>query len=224
MLISCWSVKGGAGTTVVATALALVLGSTGRESVLVDLAGDAPAALGLGEAPDDGLAEWLDAGGDVPPDGLARLESPVRPGVTLLARGRGSFARRDRFEGLTRRLRTAPRPLVVDCGRIADSSDADSGANELQLELARVATHSLLVTRACYLSLRRVMGAPLRPSGVVLVAETGRCLDVTDVEQVVGVPVVARVDVEPSVARAVDAGLLASRVPRGLARALRSVA
>jgi hypothetical protein len=68
------------------------------------------------------------------------------------------------------------------------------------------------------------MGAPLRPSGVVLVAETGRCLDVTDVEQVVGVPVVARVDVEPSVARAVDAGLLASRVPRGLARALRSVA
>jgi hypothetical protein len=35
---------------------------------------------------------------------------------------------------------------------------------------------------------------------------------------------VAEVDVEPSIARAVDAGLLASRLPRGLSRALRAVA
>ena len=35
-----------------------------------------------------------------------------------------------------------------------------------------------------------------------------------------GAPVVLRLDVDPSVARAVDAGLLATRVPAALDRAL----
>jgi hypothetical protein len=38
---------------------------------------------------------------------------------------------------------------------------------------------------------------------------------------VLGVPVRAEVEVDSAVARAVDAGLLARRVPRGLERALR---
>lgn len=224
MLISCWSAKGGSGTTVVAAALALVLGAAAdREAMLVDLAGDAPAALGLSDLPDDGLTDWLGAGRDVPPDGLARLETPVTAGLTLLARGRGPLAHPDRFEVLARLLSGDPRSVVVDCGRVVSPCD-DHDSPELALELARGATHSLLVTRPCYLSLRRVMSAPLRPSAIVLVAEAGRSLDATDVEQVVGSPVVAQVDVEPAVARAVDAGLLASRLPRGLARSLRRVA
>ncbi len=79
--------------------------------------------------------------------------------------------------------------------------------------VAARSTHSLLVTRACYLALRRAADPPLRPSGVVLVTEPGRALDRTDVEQVVGAPVRAEVAFDPAVARAVDAGLLASRLP-----------
>lgn len=54
--------------------------------------------------------------------------------------------------------------------------------------------------------------------------EPGRALDRTDVETVVGAPVQAEVPLDPAVARAVDAGLLASRLPRGLERALRRTA
>ena len=65
--------------------------------------------------------------------------------------------------------------------------------------------------------------APLRPTGVVLVDEPSRSLTRADVEAALGVPVVAVVQVDPAVARAVDAGLLASRLPRTLARELRDV-
>jgi hypothetical protein len=37
-------------------------------------------------------------------------------------------------------------------------------------------------------------------------------------------PVVAKIDLDPGVARLVDAGLLASRAPRGLTKPLRRVA
>ncbi len=70
----------------------------------------------------------------------------------------------------------------------------------------------------------RALAAPLRPSGVVLVSEPGRALGAKDVEDVLGVPVRAEVTVEAAVARAVDAGLLASRLPRSLERALRRAA
>jgi len=48
VLIACWSTKGGAGTTVVTAALGLVLARRHPAgALLVDLAGDLPAALGL---------------------------------------------------------------------------------------------------------------------------------------------------------------------------------
>jgi hypothetical protein len=56
------------------------------------------------------------------------------------------------------------------------------------------------------------------------VREPGRALTRRDVEEVLGVPVRAEVDVDPAVARAVDAGLLASRLPRALERGLRNAA
>jgi hypothetical protein len=78
------------------------------------------------------------------------------------------------------------------------------------------------VTRACYLALRHAAAAPHRPTGVIVVREAGRSLDRHDVERVVGVPVAAEVEVDPAVARSVDAGLLAThRLPRQLDRALR---
>jgi hypothetical protein len=82
----------------------------------------------------------------------------------------------------------------------------------------------VLVTRPCYLSLRRAVREPTRPSGVVLVDEPGRSLRRHDVEHALGAPVDAVVAVDPAIARAVDAGLLATRLPRSLGRDLRGVA
>jgi hypothetical protein len=71
--------------------------------------------------------------------------------------------------------------------------------------------------RPCYLALRRAAKLPRRPHGVVVVREPGRALTSRDIQSVVGAPVVAEVSVTDEVARSVDAGLLATRLPRLLA-------
>ena len=70
----------------------------------------------------------------------------------------------------------------------------------------------------------RLMAENIRPTGVILVAEEGRALSAADVEDVLGVPVQVAVTVTAQVARAVDSGLLASRLPRSLERELRRAA
>jgi MinD-like ATPase involved in chromosome partitioning or flagellar assembly len=212
MLVACWSSKGGSGTTVVATSLSLLLSRRDPlGALLVDAAGDAPAALGLPEPDSPGLAGWLRAGADVPPDALARLEEPTAASaLALLPRGAGALDTA-RADVLVTLLAADPRPVVVDCG-----ADLDGPA----LALAAGATRSILVTRACFLSLRRALTAPIRPSEIVLLTEPGRSLTRLDVEDCLGAPVVAEVPVDPAIARAVDAGLLATRLPRGLAREL----
>ena len=217
MLLACWSPKGGSGTTVIACGLAAVLARSGPAAgaLLVDLSGDAGAVLGVPELGGPGLAEWLAAGADVGAGALARLEVAVGGGLSLLAWKRPEPGHRTglgRAETLLEALAADHRAVVVDCG------SASAGAG---LALAAGARESLLVLRPCYLALRRALAAPVRPSGVVLVAEAGRSLGRRDVEEVLGVPVVAEVAVEDAVARAVDAGLLARRVPRPLERALR---
>jgi cellulose biosynthesis protein BcsQ len=236
VLICCWSVKGGAGTTVVATALALILARRPSGALLVDVAGDGPTALGLVPEPmGPGVVEWLVGGPGVPADGLGRLEVDVCAGLRLLPRGHGGRANGApdlggveppesprRPELLAALLTTDSRAVVADAGLIDaySSFDGDVGAT-----LALAATHSLLVLRPCFLALRRAVAAPLRPSGVVLVEEAGRSLRSADVEDALGVPVRARVGVTPSIARAVDAGLLSRRrLPSGLTTALRHVA
>lgn len=215
MLVACWSSKGGSGTTVVAAALALLLARQSEPGALiVDLAGDVPAALGVPEPANPGMAGWLGAGPEVPPDALGRLETAVGPGLSLLSRGPGAL-NAERADVLATLLAADARPVVVDCG--ACPQDA-------ALTVAAGATRSILVTRACFLSLRRTAAVPLRPSEVILLTEPGRSLSRRDVEQCVGAPVVAEVAVDPLVARAVDAGLLASRLPRPLARELAGAA
>jgi hypothetical protein len=216
LLFACWSPKGGSGTTVVTAALGLLLARAAPSgALLADLAGDLPTALGLAAGPSGiGLADWLGAGPDVPDDALERLEIDAGPRLRLLPwRGSAGAPVTDgRGEALAAALSADPRPVVVDCGA------AVTGA---ALAVAANATVSLLVIRPCYLALRRALDAPLRPSGIVLVSEEGRSLGRADVEDVLGVPVRADVRVDPTVARAVDAGLLAGRLPRGLERALR---
>jgi hypothetical protein len=219
VLIACWSVKGGVGTTVVAAALASSLASSHADvggSLLVDLAGDLPAALGLPEPGDPGLTGWTRAGADVAADALGRLELAAAPGVSFLPRGRGLPGSAGRHEVLAGLLAADPRPVVVDAGVVA--------AGDPCVPLVAGATRSLLVTRACYLGLRRVSRAPVRPSGVVLVSEPGRMLSRQDIEHSAGAPIVADIPYDPAVARAVDSGLLVGRIPRSLARPLRAAA
>jgi hypothetical protein len=224
VFVSCWSAKGGQGTTVVAVALATMLARQGPPGVLlVDLAGDVPAVLGQAEPTGLGLSDWLAAGAEVPPDGLARLELAVTDDLRLLVRGRGPLDPVERVEVLAGLLADEARSVVVDCGVPCwprATADADVGPGDAAAVLAAAAVESLVVTRACYLSLRRLVAVRVRATGVVLVSESGRALGRREVEDVTGVDVVAEVAVEPAVARAVDAGLLAGRLPRGLERAL----
>jgi len=218
MLIACWSPKGGTGTTVVTAALACRLATGHRGALAVDLAGDLPAAFGLAEVDGAGVADWLAAAPDVAADGLARLERPVTSTLGLVGRGRGPLPAgpADALAGL---LAADPRPVVADCGVVRPDDPAGAAA-----VLAAGATRSLVVLRACFLGLRRALDAPVRASGVVLVVDEGRAFDVDDVEAALQVPVVARVRVTEAVARAVDAGLLAHRLPRTLDRDLRRAA
>jgi CobQ/CobB/MinD/ParA nucleotide binding domain len=214
MLVACWSVKGGVGTTVVAASLALLLARrVGPGVVLADLAGDCPAALGLPEPDSPGLAGWLAAGDDVPADGLARLEVEASPSLALLPRGPGSLLS-DRAGVLASLLDRGPRPVVVDCGTAERVAAAVVGG----------AQRSILVIRPCYLALRRAVASPLRPSEVVVIREPGRSLSRHDVESAVGVPVRVEIEADPAVARAVDSGLMAGRLPRSLERGLRHAA
>ena len=221
MLIACWSPKGGSGTTVIACDLAAVLARSAGPSggaLLADLSGDAASVLGVADPTGPGLAEWLAAGPDIGSGALARLEVETGADLRLLAWKPSDPDVRPapgRAAALLEALSADPRPVVADCGA------ATGGAG---LALAAGAEVSLLVLRPCYLALRRALAAPVRPSGVVLVTETGRALGRRDVEEVLGVPVRAEVAIEEAVARAVDAGLLARRIPRSLERALRPLA
>ena len=219
MLITCWSAKGGVGTTVVATTLALLLARQPQHSVLlVDLAGDVPAVLGLGVALGPGVSGWLDAGPDVPADGLSRLTASATDGLSVLPRGSGPLDDLERMAVLATLLVQRSETVVVDAGLIGP------GVGAAGQVLAGAADHSLLVVRPCFLGLQRALAAPLRPSGAVVVTEPGRSLGVHDVEATLGVPVRAEVLVDPAVARAVDSGLLACRLPRPLARSLEAAA
>jgi cellulose biosynthesis protein BcsQ len=215
VLICCWSSKGGTGTTVVAVALALTLARRdGPAALLADLAGDAPTVLGLSADPTrHGITDWLR-------DGVAPQELPVREGLALLPRGTGPLPA-GQADVLVDTLGADARNVVIDAGVIDGTRDLGCG---VALAAAAAATHSLIVLRPCFVALRRALLAPLRPSAVVLVEEDGRALTASDVEDALGVPVRARVRVTPQIARAVDAGLLVSHLPRTLERDLHDAA
>lgn len=235
VVISCWSVKGGVGTTVVSVALALTMARRDPSGGwLVDLdgpPGDAAGVLGIGDGGPDGVTEWLAAGLRATPQALARLAVPVADGLSLIGPGRSAGeVPVARAQLLAAALADRPTPVVVDCGRIdpgafqrANGADQLDGAAVRAL-LAASASTSLLVMRPCYLALRRAVETPVRPSGVIVIHEPGRSLGPAEVEDVLGVEVVACVDVDASIARAVDAGILASRMPRMLAKAMREAA
>lgn len=204
----CWSLKGGSGTSVVAAALAL---ADPIDSLLVDLDGDAPAVLGLPEPGGQGVSDWLAS--DAPAAALGDLVVTVDRRTQLLPVGTTAVPRHG-----------ARWPELVTWCRAHANTVIDAGHGPPPPALVDAGARSVLVTRACYLGLRRVAACGHRPDGIVLVAEPGRRLRVADVERSVGAPVLASIPLDPAIARAVDAGLLAARLPRGVLRKLRSAA
>lgn len=216
MLFALWSPKGGSGTSVVAAACALVLARDAAGARLADLAGDQPAIFGLASDPETGIIDWLAAGPEAPADALERLAVTVAPGVALVPRGTADrtlapLPAAETGAALAVALRDGPVPTIVDAGA------AGAPAARALVEVADV---SVIVLRGCYLALRRAVHSPLlaRATGVVLVEEAGRSLGPSEVRDVLDRPIMARVPVRAPVARAVDAGVLAARLPDALAR------
>ena len=217
VVIVCWSVKGGNGTTVVAAALALVLAQHHEAGArLIDMSGDTPSALGMSEPASEGIAEWLSATDHPGAEALNNLMLPVTAHLGVIPRGRNiivpSLVNPDRLRDLALVVAESDLPTIVD-----------AGSGLATIPIIEYATRSLLIIRPCYLALRRASLLTTKPDGVIVITEPGRALGVHDVESVVGAPVLAEIPFDPAIARAVDAGLLAGRVPTLLTKHLADV-
>ncbi|MEY2958112.1 MAG: hypothetical protein RLZZ01_680 [Actinomycetota bacterium] len=206
MLTLCWSAKGGSGTTVVAAALAV---AAPDQTLVVDLAGDLPLVLGVPVPTGPGIGDWSVSSAGT--DRLDALRTTVQPGLDLVHSGR--IAPVGRWDELGGHLATIGGSVVVDAGTGVPPAG-----------LVDVADRTLLVTRPCYLALHRAVALRGPVDGIVLVDEPGRALSSADVEAAVGAPVVAHLEFDPAVSRAVDAGLLLSRLPTGFRRQLGAAA
>jgi hypothetical protein len=219
VVLAVWSPKGGSGTSVVAAGLAVVLSSsqTGRGARIADLTGDQTSIFGVGSEPVNGLAGWLAAGPEAPTDALARLSMPIRPRLVLLPRaGDPGPLPGDGAAGAALAVALDDMPTVLDCGVPCDPAARAA---------VETATTSVVVMRPCYLALRRAVRDELLTSamGIVLVGEEHRAIRASDVSSVLGRPVLARVRLRPSIARSVDAGLFAGRLPHDLLAPMRRV-
>ena len=209
-MYACWSTKGGSGTTVVAAALALSRAATGASVRLVDFAGDLPAALGIVEPDSPGVTDWLVAR-DATTDDLMQSFIPVTSRVTLLPLGTQPTLALTDADAM--RLAHA---LATD----ASCTIVDVGTHPNAAAICAQATKSILIVRPCYLALRRATRSTITSDSVIVVQEPGRALTTRDIEGVVGTKVTATIPVDPTIARAVDAGLLSSRLPIALATAI----
>ncbi len=228
MLWCLWGAKGGSGCSVTTAAAAL---RTARRNpvLLVDLGGGDLSHI-LGVPPSrPGLARWL-RHPNPPPDSLARIEVPVADRLALLPfpdaqpGGRREVGGddleqlrpdpRERVHLLAHLLAADERTVVVDLGLAPAAGPSLTGSGFAAF--ISIADRSTLVTRLCYIGLRAALERPV-PDDVIIVAEPDRALRPSDVTAALGVGVsVIRWD--PAVARAVDAGLLAQRLPRALSR------
>jgi hypothetical protein len=212
MISVLYAAKGGSGTTV----LAASWGATATTPcLLVDLAGDVPGALGLSDPSGPGVLDWLRSDADA--DRLGRLALDGARGLRVLPRGAAGPVPSPRWGALA--------DALAHMASHGHHVIVDAGTAEPPPALVAVAERTLLVTRACYLAIRAAVRSTVRPTGIVLVREPGRALGPPEIEAAVGAPVVATVLVDPAIARAVDAGLLAGgALPHGYRRVLRAAA
>lgn len=213
MVVACWSVKGGAGTTVTAAALAVTAARRAPAgALLVDLAGDCPAALGFDDRHEYGVRTWLTTEKPSHADALGRLEIGCGERLSVLPMGETRTERLDRIPALLDLLEADGRDVIIDCGTLRHDPTA--------AQVASLADQSLLVTRCCYLAMRLSKQAGVKPTGVVAVVEPHRALRADDVAEIIGAPLVAELAVDPVLARLVDSGTLVARLGRGIERSL----
>ena len=216
MLLHCHAAKGGVGTTVFAAIASL---AARRPALLVDLAGDVAEVLGHVDDRDrPGVVDWLAS--DTGPAELDPLVVEVdHHGLSLLpssARSRRPAV--DVVEPL--RWTTLAEWLREWCAAHDGIVVIDGGTRPSRTPLSDACDTRLLVTRSCYLALRAARRCAVEPTGVVLVDEPGHALNARDVARATGAPAICTVTWDPSVARAVDAGLLNAPPPRAISHAI----
>lgn len=204
-----WSPKGGSGTTVVACGAALVAARS-EPTVIIDLGGDVAAALGIETPGGPGVADWL-ASPRATGASLFDLATPINASLALVHPG--ELHRREFTDVHAERIADActnwPVRVVIDAGAFIPAPT-----------LHRCSEASLLVIRPCYLALRRATRYAADATGVIVITEPGRALSSVDVERSLGRPVVGEIPWDPGIARSVDAGLLAHRLPAFMVRTL----
>ena len=199
------SPKGGTGTSVVAASLAIV-SSSSSPTLLVDLSGDQAAILGLPQPP-IGLSDWA--------NGMTYREFDEIISLchdNLYLAPTGTFD----FETLNantwdKLLRALSLKHSEGCNIIVDLGRAD-----IPLALRKIVDTCYLVTRPCYLALRRAVDLETAFSGVIVVNEPDRVLTSRDVESVLKLKCVAEIPYTSEISRRVDSGLLKSRLPMAL--------
>ena len=98
--------------------------------------------------------------------------------------------------------------------------DDPLAANGLQTDADDALIYlALLLGPTSTLALRRAIGVPFVPDHVVLISEYQRSLTERNVGLALALPVTS-VPYDPAIARAIDAGLLAARLPRCLANSI----
>ena len=199
------SPKGGTGTSVVAASLAIV-SSSSSPTLLVDLAGDQAAILGLPQPP-IGLSDWA--------NGMTYREfdeiiSLCHDNLYLAPTGTFDFETLnanawDKFLRALSLKHSEGYNIIVDLGRA-----------DIPLALRKIVDTCYLVTRPCYLALRRAVDLETAFSGVIVVNEPDRVLTSRDVESVLKLKCVAEIPYTSEISRRVDSGLLKSRLPMTL--------
>lgn len=206
-ITAVYATKGGQGVTTTAATLAILTARAGRRTLLVDTTGDLAAILNItSDRTEPGLAEYLEPASHIT---LNTITTNITDSLDIIHRGNGPITYSTHTYGL----------LTNGLGQydhvIIDTTDQDYA-------WTLPVNHRVLVTRPCYLALRRAPFAP-PPTAIVVINEPGRALNPNDIEAVIGIPVTATVPYTPTISRTIDAGLLNSRLPRELTRALRHV-
>ena len=199
MLTGLWTPKGGSGTTVTACALARLH----DPALIIDTAGDVPAVLGLAESDTPGIRDWLAS--DSPDSRLDDLVEVIDERLSIIRSGSAAGPFGDRsWSRLADWASRRPGEVIVDLGTGRPDAWTD------------ISARSVMVVRPCYLALRRSVRTATTPDGIIVISEPGRALSADDVARCLGAPVLSAITVDPTVARAVDAGLLLSRLPASL--------
>jgi hypothetical protein len=193
------SPKGGNCTTVTATAYALLLAASGTPTVLIDLCGDVPAAVGMAEPTTPGINDWLGESSTSDAQSLVAMGTPFDNDLVVLHRGSSFVEGQPRWSDLADAISSSPINIIIDAG-ISFIPD------ELRHEVSQI----IMVVKPCYLSLRRASRMQ-RPTQLFVVCEEGRALTIKDVGHVLGMPVTCEIPYTPAISRAVDAGMLPSR-------------